>query len=334
MRASFSSVPPIDFRTSPSLPASTASGLRAALMIASRPFCQMVSSHRLTERLSSSCSLIASTRSRVSGRVWRSLASWASASSTLIRTGCAGSVDISTVSLRRPSMIASASLASSPASFSTQLAFLCTISRISGSLASSARAVQRIAASSIGTWRSSLIAEASAWPSSGETSVLRSRAAIAPLTMPPRRSSSRLSKMSAISRDAPARIRVPSPGGRLEEAAGRAGDVEPLHPPRDHRRDQEILLEEAGERLADPVLVARDDRGVRDRQAERMAEQGGDREPVGEAADHRRLGEGLDVAEPRDSAARTRARRRTPRPSRPAGRSRRPSCPARPAAPG
>ena len=88
-------------------------------------------------------------------------------------------------------------------------------------------------------------------------------------------------------------------GRGLEEAAGRAGDVDVAHPPRDHRRDQEILLEEIGERLADPVLVARDDRGVRDRQAERMAEQRGDREPVGEAADHRRLGEGVDVAEPR-----------------------------------
>jgi hypothetical protein len=62
-------------------------------------------------------------------------------------------------------------------------------------------------------------------------------------------------------------------GGRLEEAAGGAGDVDVAHPPRDHRRDQEILLEEAGERLADAVLVARDDRGVRDRQAERVAEQ-------------------------------------------------------------
>ncbi len=190
-----------------------ASGLRAARITASRPFCQSVSSHKLTDRLSSNCSLIASTRSRVSGRVCRSLASCASASSTLIRTGWAGSVDISTVSFRSPSMIASASLASSPASFNTQLAFLCTMSRMSGSLASSARAIQRIAASSIGTWRSSLIAEASAWPRRGDTSALRSRLEIAPLTMPPSRSSSRLSNTSAIRREAPARIRVPCPAG-------------------------------------------------------------------------------------------------------------------------
>ncbi len=87
-------------------------------------------------------------------------------------------------------------------------------------------------------------------------------------------------------------------GRCLEEAAGRPGDVDILHSPRDDRRDQEIFLEEIGERLADPVLVARDDRGVRDGQAERVAEQRGDREPVGEAADHRRLGECLDVGQP------------------------------------
>ena len=196
-------------------------------------------------------------------------------------------------------MIASASLASSPASFSTQLARLWTMSRISPSLASSARAVQRIAASSIGTCRSSLIAEASAWPSSGDTSILRMRLAIALLTRPPSRSSSRLSNRSAISRDwRRGGCGFPAPCGRLEEAPGRAGEVDVAHPPRDDRRDQEILPEEIGQRLADAVLVARDDRGVRDRQAERMAEQRGDREPVGQAADHRRLGERLHIAEP------------------------------------
>ena len=85
---------------------------------------------------------------------------------------------------------------------------------------------------------------------------------------------------------------------RLEEAADRAGEVDVAHPPRDHRRDEEILPEEIGQRLADPVLVAGNDRGVRDRQAKRMAEQRGDREPVGQSADHRRLGEGLHIAEP------------------------------------
>ena len=85
---------------------------------------------------------------------------------------------------------------------------------------------------------------------------------------------------------------------RLEEAARRAGEVDMAHPPRHHRRDEEILLEEIGQRLADAILVARDDRGVRDRQAERVAEQRGDREPVGQPADHPRLGERLDPREP------------------------------------
>ena len=213
IRGSFSRLWPIDCSTSPSLPAIAASGLRAARIIASRPFCHSVSSHSDTDLLSSSSSFIASTRSRVSGLVCRSLARSASACSILIRTGWAGSVCMSAVSLRRPSTIASASLASSPASFSTQLARLWTMSRIRPSLASSARAVQRIAASSIGTWRSSLIALASAWPSSGETSILRIRLAIELLTSPPSRSSSRLSNRSAISRLAPWRMRVSWPCG-------------------------------------------------------------------------------------------------------------------------
>src|SRR3712207_8646225 len=40
------------------------------------------------------------------------------------------------------------------------------------------------------------------------------------------------------------------------------------HPPRDHGRDEEISAQEGGERAADPVLVARDDGGVRDGEAE------------------------------------------------------------------
>ena len=52
---------------------------------------------------------------------------------------------------------------------------------------------------------------------------------------------------------------------------------------------------------------------------ERVAEQGGDREPVGQAADHRRLGRGPDVADPgRAARPRPSGRRRTPRSWRPA----------------
>ncbi len=68
------------------------------------------------------------------------------------------------------------------------------------------------------------------------------------------------------------------------------------HPPRHDRGGEEIIPEEGGEGVADPVLVARHDRGVGDRDAERMAEQGGDREPVGDAADQAGFREGADEA--------------------------------------
>ncbi len=99
------------------------------------------------------------------------------------------------------------------------------------------------------------------------------------------------------------RQRPPQPPGRAAAARGRqpagerGGDVQPLHPPRHHRGRQEIILEERRQRVADAVLVFGHDRGVRDRQPERAAEQRGDREPVGEAADQRRLGESAQVAE-------------------------------------
>ena len=64
-------------------------------------------------------------------------------------------------------------------------------------------------------------------------------------------------------------------------------------------RQQEIGQQEACKRVADAVLVARHDRGVRDRQSHRMAEQRGDREPVGQSTDHRRLGKGPDKTDRR-----------------------------------
>ena len=77
------------------------------------------------------------------------------------------------------------------------------------------------------------------------------------------------------------------------------GEVDRPHPLRHQTRNQEIVLEKIGQRVADPVLVARNDRGVRDRQAHRVAEQGGDGEPVSKPADHRRLGEGPHKAQSR-----------------------------------
>ena len=43
-----------------------------------------------------------------------------------------------------------------------------------------------------------------------------------------------------------------------------------------------------------------DDRGVRNRDPQRVSEERGHREPVGERADYRRLGHGTDVADPHD----------------------------------
>ena len=49
-------------------------------------------------------------------------------------------------------------------------------------------------------------------------------------------------------------------------------------------------------------FLRRDDRGVRDRQPERAAEQRRHREPVGQRADHAGLGHGADVADPAGAA--------------------------------
>ena len=61
---------------------------------------------------------------------------------------------------------------------------------------------------------------------------------------------------------------------------------------------QEVRLDELAECAADLVLAARDDRGVRDRESERTAEQRGDGEPVGKRSDHAALGSSTHVAEP------------------------------------
>src|SRR5689334_13652348 len=61
---------------------------------------------------------------------------------------------------------------------------------------------------------------------------------------------------------------------------------------------QEVALHERAERSPDTILLRRHDRRVWDRQAERMAEQRGDGEPVGDAADHRRFHRRAREAEP------------------------------------
>ena len=64
-------------------------------------------------------------------------------------------------------------------------------------------------------------------------------------------------------------------------------------------RLEEVRLDELAERAADLVLAVRDDRGVRDRQAEWTTEQRGHGEPVGEGTHHAAFGGGAHIAEPR-----------------------------------
>ena len=63
-------------------------------------------------------------------------------------------------------------------------------------------------------------------------------------------------------------------------------------------RAEEVLPDERRQRLAELLLALDDDRGVRDRQAERVPEQRGDREPVGQRSDHRRLERRAGVSGP------------------------------------
>ena len=59
---------------------------------------------------------------------------------------------------------------------------------------------------------------------------------------------------------------------------------------------EEVRGYEGRQARAECVLLARNDRGVRDRQAQGMAEERGDGEPVGDRADHGRLGGSGDEA--------------------------------------
>src|SRR5207342_3717797 len=70
-----------------------------------------------------------------------------------------------------------------------------------------------------------------------------------------------------------------------------------LHAARHHSGDEKILPEEVRERLTDSVLVTGNDRGVGDWETQWVSEQSSDREPVGEAADHRCLRKRFHIAE-------------------------------------
>ena len=89
--------------------------------------------------------------------------------------------------------------------------------------------------------------------------------------------------------------------GDLREVAGLTqplaealGGVEDLELAEQDFGVEEVVADELGEAVSDAVLALRDERGVRDRQAERMPEQRDDREPVGQAADGGGLAEGFE----------------------------------------
>ena len=76
-------------------------------------------------------------------------------------------------------------------------------------------------------------------------------------------------------------------------SAGHSGGPQPF----DHRvTGEEVLLHKGPQRAAQLVLPGRDQGGVGDRQPQRMAEQRGDGEPVGQPADHRGLGRRPEIA--------------------------------------
>jgi hypothetical protein len=95
-------------------------------------------------------------------------------------------------------------------------------------------------------------------------------------------------------------VREPRAARRIVEPAREPGDHVDLREPlvRDPRRE-EIIGDEAAERRPDALLIVGNDRGVRDRDAERVAKQGDDREPIGTSADHAGFREGAQIRQPR-----------------------------------
>ena len=100
---------------------------------------------------------------------------------------------------------------------------------------------------------------------------------------------------------APGVVGLRQPGA---EAPSDSGIGEPLT---EHVVGEEVLLDELAETAPDLVLALRDDRGVRDRDAERMPEQRGHGEPISQRTDHRRLRRGEHVADPAASLSAVRA---------------------------
>ena len=83
-----------------------------------------------------------------------------------------------------------------------------------------------------------------------------------------------------------------------EPARGPLGDAHAPQPCGQHVPCQEVILDEVPQCATEPVLPRGDDSGMWDGQAERVAEQRGDGEPVRQAADERGLGGGPDEPHP------------------------------------
>ena len=82
--------------------------------------------------------------------------------------------------------------------------------------------------------------------------------------------------------------------GRLQQPAGQpVADLGGQHPVADDVLAQEVLAHEVLQALGQHVLAARDQRGMRDREPQRVPEQRRHGEPVGHRADHRGLGPGV-----------------------------------------
>ncbi len=92
------------------------------------------------------------------------------------------------------------------------------------------------------------------------------------------------------------RARVLGVGEPLGQTAAHVERAEPVF---DHVARQEVALHERAERAPHAILLGGDDRRVRNRNAERMAEQRGDGEPVGQAADHSGLHRRTNDPQPR-----------------------------------
>ena len=170
-------------------------------------------------------------------------------------------------------------------------------------------AVEALAApaSTTSSWRPSLVRAPSARPAIGTIDADSRRSRTSRSSTSWTASSSRRSTTST----APPST-WPASRSALAGSASQRGhpvaDVGGPHPLGDGVGGEEAGLDELAERLAELLLALGDDRGVGDRQPERVAEQRHHGEPVGQPADHRGLGGGLHVAR-----ARCRPRRRRPR---------------------